>query len=189
MKLRLLHAFSQSQHTICSVWGETSQWAAATWRPSLPLILLIILPSLGHVLLCTVKKPANHALSPSPWWTPRWFWSSRLRPSPPPAGTLWCVCRHLWFKHTHSGWIKGGDQVAARRLFICGSTRLVGSVHNTNSRIKWQSRSNLRSYEMFNSLQGVPSEKSAPVNQLWRVNHWMCWSVPLGLRATLHDSS
>lgn len=43
--------------------------------------------------------PPPITFSPSLWWTPRWSWSSRLHPSPPPAGPLWYVCRHLLFIH------------------------------------------------------------------------------------------
>lgn len=55
-----------------------------------------------HTSVCVFTPPPLHptTLSPSLWWTPRWSWSSRLRPSPPRAGPLWCVCRHLSVIHT-----------------------------------------------------------------------------------------
>lgn len=121
--LMLLHVFFLSQHTICSLSGcdqPVIEWNITKAPP--PTLHIHNLPhkpsSHIHVLVCLIKigdpdsvgtsssethtsalcvypPPLDATFSPSLWWTPRWSWSSRLRPSPPPAGTLWCVCRHL----------------------------------------------------------------------------------------------
>lgn len=53
-----------------------------------------------YTSVCVFTPPTlKAASSPSLWWTPRWSLSSRLHPSPPLAGTLWCVCRHLSITH------------------------------------------------------------------------------------------
>lgn len=55
------------------------------------------IPPQSHTSVCVSATPHMNATLKSPflWWTPRWSWSSHLHPSPPPAGPLWCVCRHL----------------------------------------------------------------------------------------------
>ena len=122
--LMLLHVFFLSQHTICSLCGSdqpVTEWnITAAPPPTLHMHNLPHKPSSHiHVLawqiknrrprqrgllvlwgshqcrVCVYPAPLDATFSPSLWWTPRWSWSSRLRPSPPPAGTLWCVCRHL----------------------------------------------------------------------------------------------